>query len=347
MFCAIIQASSGTLERALKKESKGSFNETRGKKEPANKTSKQDVENVMNYIKSYSHYISHYTLKESPDAKYLPQELNLSLMNASVLRHSMRRQPRFSDPNLYPDFNELQDVSKNENENRNTDLKANKQMIKYEKIQKDIEESLTFYQDCHDKKVSDLEKKMINDKKENNLSVKDVNIKRAHRTGIIDNKKPRTIVIRKKDPGLWEIFSAEDIQFWIENGPLKCQNPDYNFKSSKMMYQDRDRYCSKSLLMGKKVNSEMFDREWLIYSPALGCVFCFVCKLFKPSKCALASTGYKDWKKFRGINSGASIQGHKHSSDHRKASLAYIDRKNNKDFLNDQLFNEIRKEKNY
>ncbi|XP_065665718.1 putative leucine-rich repeat-containing protein DDB_G0290503 [Hydra vulgaris] len=147
------------------------------------------------------------------------------------------------------------EVLKKENENRNTDLKkTNKQMIKYEKIQKDIEESLTFYQDCHDKKVSDLEKKLINDKKvsdvekkmssnatigeneknrfrqledrqrrnnlriegvkendnenwddtevkiinllENNLNVKDVIIERAHRTGIIDIKKPRTIVIK-------------------------------------------------------------------------------------------------------------------------------------------------------
>ncbi|XP_065652775.1 uncharacterized protein LOC136080095 [Hydra vulgaris] len=93
-----------------------------------------------------------------------------------------------------------------------------------------------------------------------------------------------------------------------------------------MMYQDRDRYSSKSLLTGKKVNGETFNREWLIYSPALGCVFCFFCKLFEPSKCALASTGYKDWK-----NSGASIQGHEHSSDHRKASIAYFHRKNNKE----------------
>ena len=92
--------------------------------------------------------------------------------------------------------------------------------------------------------------------------------------------------------------------------------------------------------MEKKVNGETFNREWLIYSPALGCVFCFVCKLFEASKFALASTGFKDWK-----NYVASIQGHENSSDHRKASLAYFHRKNN--VLKDQLLNEIRKEKNY
>ncbi|XP_065639535.1 uncharacterized protein LOC136072290 [Hydra vulgaris] len=41
----------------------------------------------------------------------------------------------------------------------------------------------------------DTEVKIIN-LLENNLNVKDLIIERAHRTGIIDNKKPRTIVIK-------------------------------------------------------------------------------------------------------------------------------------------------------
>lgn len=146
---------------------------------------------------------------------------------------------------------------------------------------------------------------------------------------------------KRSDPGLWDNLSAEDIQFWIESGPSTCQNADNDFKSSKMVYQDRDRYCSKNLFVGKKVNGETFNRDWLIYSPASGCVFCFVCKLFETSKSALASTGFKDWK-----NSVVSIQGHENSSDHRRASLTYFHRKKN-NVLKDQLLNEIRKEKNY
>ncbi|XP_065675774.1 uncharacterized protein LOC136091981 [Hydra vulgaris] len=57
-----------------------------------------------------------------------------------------------------------------------------------------------------------------------------------------------------------------------------------------------------------------------------------------------ASTEYKDWK-----NSGASIQGHEHSSDQRKASLAYFYRKNKKlssgsgktNYLSKKTFNEL------
>ncbi|XP_065664570.1 uncharacterized protein LOC136086214 [Hydra vulgaris] len=48
-----------------------------------------------------------------------------------------------------------------ENENREVELiLTKKQLMNYEKVQKDIEESLSFTQDCHDKKVIDLEKKI-------------------------------------------------------------------------------------------------------------------------------------------------------------------------------------------
>lgn len=78
---------------------------------------------------------------------------------------------------------------------------------------------------------------------------------------------------RKSDPGLWENLSAEDIQFWIESGPSTCQNLKNDFESSKMTYTDRDRYCSKSLFLGKKVNGETFiengsyiHQHWVVYS---------------------------------------------------------------------------------
>ncbi|XP_065650688.1 uncharacterized protein LOC136078805 [Hydra vulgaris] len=108
------------------------------------------------------------------------------------------------------------EVLKEENENQNTDLKkTNKQMIKYEKIQKDIEEReneknrfrqledrqrrnnlrIEGVKENDNENWDDTEVKIIN-LLENNLNVKDVIIERAHRTGIIDIKKPRTIVIK-------------------------------------------------------------------------------------------------------------------------------------------------------
>jgi len=80
IFCKTIQLASGTLNRTLKQEVQGTFNERRGQNEPANKSSTTTVNGVIRHINSFPHYISHYCRKASPDAKFLQQNLNLSLM---------------------------------------------------------------------------------------------------------------------------------------------------------------------------------------------------------------------------------------------------------------------------
>jgi len=91
MFCKTIQISNGCLDRTLKREINGSvgddesevsggFEERRGKKEPANKSAKKDIDAVIEHINSFPHYISHYCRRDSQGAKYLPQYLNLALM---------------------------------------------------------------------------------------------------------------------------------------------------------------------------------------------------------------------------------------------------------------------------
>ena len=91
MFCKTIQISNGCLDRNLKRETDGSlendklevsggFEERRGKKEPANKTAKEDIYAIRKHINSFPQYVSHYCRRDSPGAKYLPQYLNLALM---------------------------------------------------------------------------------------------------------------------------------------------------------------------------------------------------------------------------------------------------------------------------
>ena len=105
--------------------------------------------------------------------------------------------------------------------------------------------------------------------------------------------------------------------------------------ASKTSYAENDRYCSKNLFTSKKANGEEFKREWLIYSPSLGSVFCFVCKLFRVSQFALATHGFRDWK-----NSFSSLKSHDNSSEHREALTKYLERKNNYS-VKDQLDSEI------
>jgi len=66
--------------------------------------------------------------------------------------------------------------------------------------------------------------------------------------------------------------------------------------------------------MRTKINGEMIQRQWLIYSPtACGCVFCIPCKLYSQSAHQLTTGGFSDWK-----NASARFSDHENSRDHRQ-----------------------------
>ena len=126
---------------------------------------------------------------------------------------------------------------------------------------------------------------------------------------------------KPNDVGLWGDLSKEDIAYWVEKGPSECQHAGGSFEKSKRSFSNQDRYCSKSLFYPKRANGEKYCREWLVYSPETGHVYCFVCKLFSNSSTPLSSDGFSDW---RNTN---LVQIHENSEDHRTASLAYLTRK--------------------
>ncbi|XP_065645451.1 zinc finger MYM-type protein 5-like [Hydra vulgaris] len=146
---------------------------------------------------------------------------------------------------------------------------------------------------------------------------------------------------RQSDAELWADFSKEDVELWIQKGPEVCQNINDTFLVSKLSYAENDRYCPKNLFISKKANGEDFKREWLIYSPSPGNVFCFVCELFRVSQFALATHGFRDWK-----NSFSSLKSHENSPELREALMKYLERKNNYS-VKVQLDSEIRKERNF
>ncbi|XP_065658982.1 uncharacterized protein LOC136083508 [Hydra vulgaris] len=145
---------------------------------------------------------------------------------------------------------------------------------------------------------------------------------------------------RQSDVGLWADLSKEYVKLWIQKGPEVCQNIKDTFLASKTSYAENDRYCSKNLFTSKKANGEEFKREWLIYSPSLGSVFCCVRKLFRVSQFALATHGFRDWK-----NSFSSLKSHGNSPEHREALLKYLEHKNNYS-VKVQLDSKITKERN-
>ncbi|KAK4012286.1 hypothetical protein OUZ56_021387 [Daphnia magna] len=55
---------------------------------------------------------------------------------------------------------------------------------------------------------------------------------------------------RTNDAGLWGKLSQDDIDYWIKNGPEKCQHHDdkSNFEASLQKFGDQNRKFSKGLL---------------------------------------------------------------------------------------------------
>ena len=104
------------------------------------------------------------------------------------------------------------------------------------------------------------------------------------------------------DPSCWTFISLEMKRYWAVHGPKQCQNRDVSFFKSSRQYKVNDnkmktRCFSASLLKRKLSNAEEIDRDWLLYSPSPGKVFCFYCKLFGGSNTtALASSGFDNWK---------------------------------------------------
>ena len=68
-------------------------------------------------------------------------------------------------------------------------------------------------------------------------------------------------------------------------------------------------------------NGEKVERNWLMYSPSTGCVFCFVCKLFSinsaSNSSSLATTGFDSWDHIGRLND------HERSVQHRESLSKY------------------------
>ena len=70
--------------------------------------------------------------------------------------------------------------------------------------------------------------------------------------------------------------------------------------------------------MKKKHNGEYVTREWLLYSPSVGAVFCFVCKLFSDSTSSFSRSGFSDWR-----HATQCTESHESSELHQCAMVTY------------------------
>ena len=106
------------------------------------------------------------------------------------------------------------------------------------------------------------------------------------------------------------------MKFWTK----ECQNYDGDFAASELQFKDQSRKFSKHLLFLKHLSGEEIAREWIVYSPSTGSIFCFICGLFgaKHITTQFSGTGFSYWK-----HASNRLIDHENSAAHHSAQVAY------------------------
>ena len=146
----------------------------------------------------------------------------------------------------------------------------------------------------------------------------------------------------ESDPGKWNEITEAVRQYWISKGPEECQNYDCDFSNSERCYPDQNRKFSRNLLFRKHISGEQIKREWLLYSPSIGLIFCFACKLFDDVKSQFSNEGFCDWK-----HASSRITQHENSSGHRNSMFVLISRRKLSGRINTSLEIQFQIEREY
>lgn len=100
------------------------------------------------------------------------------------------------------------------------------------------------------------------------------------------------------DPALWGNISSDKVKsVLIERGPSSFQNRRAKYPASTRDcgLGGRVRSLTNDMMCSRLPNGQLAPREWVVYSPSTGHVFCFACKLFGVTKNAFVD-GFCDWK---------------------------------------------------
>nr|XP_042912579.1 zinc finger MYM-type protein 5-like [Parasteatoda tepidariorum] len=135
----------------------------------------------------------------------------------------------------------------------------------------------------------------------------------------------KKLSVQSTDPGLWNVKDLSLVDYWIRVGPSSCQNSNREFSNSCRVYetgpnnQTVNRYLTKNVFERKLRNGECIKREWLLYSPSLGKLFCFVCRLLSHKESPFSTLGFNDWK-----HSHKVILDHENGKDHQACLREYF-----------------------
>lgn len=150
------------------------------------------------------------------------------------------------------------------------------------------------------------------------------------------------------DPALWGEVNTHLIQYYASNTP--SQNLDADFEKSERVFGNVNptkRQVQRNYFYREMANGEKVNREWLIYSPSTGKVYCYVCKIFQPQANNLTDgelqfqSGFNDWK-----NAGTRLSSHERSRFHITAISRMQDVKSSAR-IDKEIVKQIETEKQY
>lgn len=142
-----------------------------------------------------------------------------------------------------------------------------------------------------------------------------------------------------KDPFFWEVNSKTK-DYFAKNGFY--QNKDEGFENSKRIYPEANRFLTKNMFERKLANGNIVDRDFLVYSPSQGALFCGPCKLFSESSSQFSDSGFSDWKHAR-----TRLAEHENSAGHLDCVLAYKRRSDEAGRIDKQLLIQSKEEVKY
>lgn len=171
----------------------------------------------------------------------------------------------------------------------------------------------------------------------------------VHESVTVDENenRPRPMAddFSQSDPGLWNKKDGRRVDYWVHNAPTQCQNHDCDFSKSRREFAEGDRvktrYLTSALLKRELPNGERVKREWLLYSPFTGCLYCFPCRLLSKKESHFATSGFNDWKHAN------LVKEHENGEEHHKCMLEYSIRRKGIGCVDSVLLSQHHSQKEY
>ncbi|XP_065654805.1 uncharacterized protein LOC136081420 [Hydra vulgaris] len=128
----------------------------------------------------------------------------------------------------------------------------------------------------------------------------------------------------------------------ISLGTIRFRNLEDSYPEAKREYSGVNRFLNSSVFKRVLPNGDIVDCDWLVYSPAKTCVFCFPCILFSSDRSQLSGSGFKDWK-----NMTQYLKSHEISAKHIQSVLTLCQRSVAAGRVEEQLHNNMLEQRNY